>query len=249
MRFKINFKIFLFTSVISILSCSKEESTKNQTNVNESSGTELIDFKDNDISNIIKMNFSKEFGGIEKEREVINEMVLTDMLCNVDTNIVKELVTPNNDYFLSLTGNLKNRCESNFMVYNDHFIYFTTKNAKGNSKAGNFEIAFDMNTTINIGGNINDNVYKYSGIAYRNLTFLKGLNSNQEIGGVIKFISNFCPFDFKGNKHSDKIEYEVNLSLYNQKIISDKLKVTATIKRESSNWVLKLDNGATYLFN
>ncbi len=118
MRFKINFKIFLFTSFICILSCSKEESTNNQTNVNESSGTELIDFKDNDISNIIKMNFSKEFGGIEKEREVINEMVLTDMLCNVDTNIVTEIVTQNNDYFLSLKGNLKNRCESNLRLYN-----------------------------------------------------------------------------------------------------------------------------------
>ncbi|MBL0101229.1 MAG: hypothetical protein IPP49_15365 [Saprospiraceae bacterium] len=241
MKLKIVVKLHLLLLVIGVASCTVE---KTET---ENSKTELIDFNEAQIVGLIKLNFIKELGGVEEEFSFITQMAKTEKyLCNIDTNFTVQVASPNNYYELKLKGIFQNTCKANIMVYNDHFINFISKGSLGNSKLTPFKIEFDMNTTITIGGNIKDNVYKFSGSTYRNLTFIEGLNENQKIGGLIRYTSNFCPFDFKNNEHSEKIKFEVFLSLYNQKVTGDELKIEGSIIKESSNWLLTLENGKTF---
>ena len=209
--------------------------------------TDQIDFTEEEIVDIIRMNFLADNGGIEKERQVINNISLNEFSnVDIDTLININIQNASGTYQLNITGDFKSHYSSAFNVYNDRFISYHDEKSVGMSSLGKFKLGFNMQTALNIAGNVDDEVYVYFGNTTRSLEFLEGLNVMQAIGGSIRFSSNNCPFDYFNNTLSNNAEYTVDLRLYNQDILGDRVDIEGLIDRQSGAWVLTLTNGNTY---
>ena len=203
----------------------------------------VIELTEQEMVDVIKVNFLESYGGFEKERIFFNEIAIKEINnCETDTTFHTQIESDNNISSLEFKGRYNFKCiENNAGIYNNHFMYFFLNNgSKGQSIHNNLTIDFDINTKITIAENKDDNIFTYSGHSFRNLTINK---QNQSLSGLITTISNTSPFDFENNKLSEKNSFDISLVIHSN---GDKT-LDGIISKVQGIWIFISEDGTSYI--
>jgi len=253
--------IFSFLKYISLfsigclVSCSNEDPVRilNEEPVEEVeeilfSPSELTE---DDIVNLIKLNFLEEYGGVELERIVINDIAFEDRaMCAVDSFLQLSIIDEQGRYQIYKDGGYFIICydemESEWVksiIYRDSSSGST--GSVGRSELGNIVQLAELNYSISI--------IEYSGkygltsSSDRDVSFGSGRFENFE--GKIEFFTASAEFDFENGDLSDSIEYEVWMQIWDKMDSDNDRSFYYKIRKLNNQWILDLDDGNLVLLD
>lgn len=228
---RINHWLLFFIFICFVQSCDKNESL-----------TGVADLSENDIIDLIKLNFLEQYGGIEAERMAVFQLT-KDYLnsCGLDTLVVLKLGQSGDKFKLTLTGDYNINCFNETSAYYDkHFNYFDAGSV-GNSTINTKSQQYDAQSHITIANNTAENVFVTSVNTIRNLSFNSKLLGN--FNGNITFVTNLIEFDFPTCNVTDQLIYTLHLEIFEKDFNGDQRDVKGTIQKIGGRWVFTDEEG------
>lgn len=198
------------------------------------------DLTNEEITNIIKINFLDEYGGILSEEKLICQYSKLDSEpCNIDTLVSLENSSTN--YNSTIEGEMSRECIDNPSLYNNLFIYFYGSQTDGRSEFYNIIQEFNLITKANFVGNTDDNKFNYLLEARRNLDFKNDLYKTFK--GSISFSAISSFYDYNNCTLVKNTEFKVELTIRGESEENNVLNTEGTIILDNDKWTLSTDSG------
>lgn len=201
------------------------------------------DLSNEELVDMVAINFLSEYGGIETERIAICPYVIEHMeSCDLDSMINFQILDSISNYVITIDGDFKVECHNSGENPYDRIIRYRDDQSLGESEVNAIALNYDMKSSLTYLRKLETGNYASQGSSVRNLDFTSEGYTNFD--GTIRFRSDIFEFDFDDCTFSNDAFYTFTLSLINRTGgDQDRLDFEGDIKLQDEVWTLTSESG------
>lgn len=223
-----------FASVL-LLSC----------NTNNIELLKIEDFAEQDIVNLIKINFLSQYGGIEKERELVcNGLSFSYESQNVDTVLNIGIMVSNEIYNLNMVGLHSVVIDEEWAEGKSLRSKYIDNGGSGSVSNGQVSQIHDLSSEFIVTSILENDESWTRSKTYRHITYTSELYTN--LKAIFNISSNLCQFDFDNCALTSLQTFDFSFKLYDEVELFEESIYSGQISLLNNIWTLTFDNGNSF---